>query len=140
MRNQVKIEAELDVVSLVGGIVRDFQKLIEQQFALVRREIEGELRQAKFAAIFLAGGAAIMVIGSIFLLLMVIHALHAYTALPLWGAYGLVGGLLVGVGALLLYIGRTRANAVHLVPPPESAQALKENIEWLKKQTTCEQA
>ena len=96
MRNQVKIEAEPDIVSLVGGIVRDAQKLIEQQFTLLRCEIEGEIRQAKLAVISLALGAALACICSIFLFPMVVHALHAHTALPLWGAYGLVGGLLMG--------------------------------------------
>jgi len=41
---------------------------------------------------------------------------------------------LVGVGALLLYFGTREAASVHLITPPQTTEALKENVEWLKKQ------
>lgn len=134
MADEVKNEAQPSIVSLVGGILGDAKKLIEQQFTLLRREIEGEIRQAKSAAISLALGAGITAVGSVLLLLMVVHAVHAFTEVPLWGCYGLVGGLLVVVGSLLLYFGRREAASVHLIAPPQTTEALKENVEWLKKQ------
>lgn len=139
MANEVKSEAEPGLAALVGGIVSDAQKLIEQQFTLLRREIEGEIRQAKTAAISLAVGAGLSVAGGMFVLLTVAHLVHTSTGLPLWGCYALVGGLLVGAGAALLYYGSREAADVHLITPPQTTEALKENLAWLKRQTTSEQ-
>ena len=135
MVNEVKSEPQPGIAALVGGIVHDGQKLIEQQFALLRREIAAELRRMRNAAISLAIGAGACAVGGILLLVMVVHLLHAYTDLPLWGCYGVVGGALAGTGALLLLLGSRKAAGVHLVPPPQTAQALRENVEWLKHPT-----
>jgi hypothetical protein len=136
MADEVKRAAEPGLVSLVGGIVGNAQTLIEQQATLLRREIEGEIRHAQSAALSLAVGTGITTVGSVLLLLMVVHAVQAATAMPLWGCYGLVGGVVVVVGALLLFFGGREAAAVQLIPPPQTTEALKENVEWLKQQTT----
>jgi hypothetical protein len=135
MGNEGIGDSQLGIAALVGGIVQDGQKLIEQQFALLRREIAGELRRMRNAAISLAIGAGACAVGGILLLVMVVHLLHTYTDLPLWGCYGVVGGALAGTGALLVLLGSRKAADVHLVPPPQTAQALKENVEWLKHPT-----
>jgi hypothetical protein len=120
--------------------VDDAQKLVEQQVILFRRVIEGEIRRVKSAVISLAIGAGITAIGTLLLLLMTVHAVHASTELPLWGCYGLVGGVIVGIGALLLYLGRSEAAAICLIPPPQTTEALKENVQWLQKQTAPKQS
>src|ERR1700730_10767366 len=103
MTSGVQGEGEPGIASLVGGIAGDLQHLLTQQVSLLRSEIGGELRKARSAAISLAAGAGIAAVGGILLLLMVVHLLNTYTAMALWGCYGLVGGVLVGTGALLLY-------------------------------------
>jgi hypothetical protein len=140
MATGVLDESEQGMAPLVSGIVSDAGRLISQQFTLLRRELEEEIRRAKAAAISLAVGAGIITVGSIFLLLMVVYVLDFYTAIPLWGCYGLVGGLLFGTGALLLYLGGSKASNVHMLTPPQSTEAMKENLQWLKNQAKTEQA
>jgi hypothetical protein len=138
MATDVNCDPEPGIATLVSGIVRDGQKLIEQQFTLLRREIEGAIRHMRNAVISLAIGAGISAVGGLLLVAMVVHLLHAYTEMPLWGCYGLVGGVLVGSGAMLLYLGGRRAADAHLLSPPQTTEALKENVEWFKRATTSE--
>jgi hypothetical protein len=134
----VQHEGEPGIACLVGGIADDVQHLLTQQLTLLRREIEAEIHRAKSAAISLAVGAGVAALGGILLTLMMVYLLNTYTAIALWGCYGLVGGLLVGVGALLLYLGGREAADVHLLAPPQTIAALKENVTWLKHPTTSE--
>jgi hypothetical protein len=138
MDHGIQCDPEPGIGSLVSGIVSDGQKLIEQQFNLLRREIEGEIRRMRNAAISLAIGAGISAVGGLLLVITLVHVLNAYTELPLWGCYGLVGGVLLSVGALLLYVGGKGAADAHLLTPPQTTEALKENVEWFKHPTTSE--
>jgi hypothetical protein len=136
MADDTKSFGEPSVSALVGGIVTDAQKLIEQQFGLLRLEVDLEIRRAKSAAVALGLGAGITAFGGALLVLMVVQGLHTHTGIPLWGSYGIVGGLLAGVGGLLLYRGQNAAADVQLIPPPATAESLRENLEWLKHPTT----
>jgi Putative Actinobacterial Holin-X, holin superfamily III len=138
MATDMKCDPEPGITALVSGIVSDGQRLIEQQLTLFRREIGGEIRHMRNAVISLAIGAGITAVGGMLLVAMVVHLLHAYTEMPLWGCYGLVGGVLVGGGALLLYLGGKGAADAHLLAPPQTAEALKENVEWFKHPTSSE--
>jgi Putative Actinobacterial Holin-X, holin superfamily III len=130
-----KTGPEASMGSMVGGIVDDTQKLLVQHFNLLRSEIAGELRQARTAAVFLGIGSAVTGVGSIFLLLMVVHGLHLHAEVPLWGCFGIVGGILTAVGAGFLFYGGKEAGDVHLMSPPESAAAMKESLRWVKEET-----
>ena len=140
MEEGVQCDPEPRIATLVSGIVSDGQRLIEQQLTLLRREIEGEIRRMRNAVISLAIGAGTSAVGALLLVAMVVHLLNAYSDLPLWGCYGLVGGVLLGGGALLLYLGGRGAADAHPLAPPQTTQALKENVEWFKHQTTSEPA
>ena len=101
MDDGVRVAPEPGIATLVSGIVGDGQRLIEQQIALFRKEIESALRQARNAAISLAIGAGVAAVGGLLLVIMAVHLLNAYTVLPLWGCYGLVGGVLAAAGVVL---------------------------------------
>jgi hypothetical protein len=126
---------EPGIASLVSGIVSDGQRLVEQQLELLRREIGYEIRRVRNAAISMAIGAGITALGGLLLIGMVVHLLNAYTDLPLWACYGIVGGALGAIGALLLYFGGMEVADSHLIAPPQTTAALKENVEWLKHTT-----
>jgi hypothetical protein len=63
---------------------------------------------------------------------MLVHGLHRATRLPLWGCYGLIGGALGPVGIGLLDRAPRQARHIELVP--QTAEALQENVAWLKQQ------
>jgi hypothetical protein len=125
-----------DLTTLLKEIVEDSETLLDQQLSLLRAEVHEQLQRAGEAALSLGAGAGLVATGGALSALMVVHALHKATRLPLWACYGLVGGTLGAWGARLLAAGRREAASVRLLPPPRTAAALKENLTWIKEQTT----
>jgi len=68
------------------------------------------------------------------LLFMFVYLIKEYTTIPLWGCFGIICGGLVLVGGLLVAVGVAKFRSVHLVPP-QTAETMRENVQWLKNQT-----
>lgn len=131
MDNQLQTTPEPRVSTLVKEIVQDVQGLLGQQADLIRREIEDDLRKTKNAAIWLALGIAVGVLGCGMLFLMLPHLLvWLWPALPLWSGYVIVGGVLAAVGGALLFAGIRKFQSFNPLPD-ESFAALKENVQWI---------
>lgn len=105
------------LVSLVGGIASDAKELLLQEVALAKLEVQYELRKAKSEAIAVGIGVGFCTLGGVFLLLMLIHELAAFTSAPLWGCYGIVGCPLVVLGGVLLVAGKSKAGGLDVVAP-----------------------
>jgi len=130
------------MASLVGGIVSDVQDLIKQQLELTRKEIEADLRKTRDAASLLFAGIGIALFGCFSFCLMLAHLIHLLTtpanlqavqdpaAIPLWGCYGIVTVVLLAAGGGLAFAGKKKFDSFNPLPD-ESAQVLKENIEWI---------
>jgi len=128
--------SEPSLASLVGGIVNDFQVLMKQEAALARREMADELRKLKQAAISFGIGIGVLVVGSLLLILMLVFLLNwAVPAIPLWGAFGIIGGLLTLMGGLLLARAKSKAEDIHIMPE-RTAETMKENLKWIKNPTS----
>ena len=54
--------------------------------------------------------------------------------LPLWACFGLIAVALGLIGGILVAAGRTRATEVHVVPP-QTAETMRENVQWLRNRT-----
>jgi hypothetical protein len=118
---------------LVSGIVDDAQELIKQQLNLFRHEIQTDIQKTKEGALSLVLGAGIAFLGTILLTFMLVHLLNwSWPQLPLWGCYGIVGGVFIVGGGLLCYWGKTIFASFNPLTD-DSAQALKENIQWITK-------
>jgi putative superfamily III holin-X len=127
---------EPSLSSLVGGIISDFQLLVKQEVALARRELADELRKAKQAVISLGIGIGVLAIGGLLMVLMLVHLLSwAFPAIPLWGSYAIIGGLLIAVGVGLLVLAKNKAEDIHVVPE-RTAETMKENVKWIKNPTS----
>jgi hypothetical protein len=118
------------VGELVAGIVHDAQELIGQQLSLFKQEVRQDLKRARDGAGFMAAAAGACLLGSLLLVLMLVHLLAWLTDLPLWSCYGIVGGVLTAVGAILAW--RATQKFEHALPE-KSAKALEENLEWKTK-------
>jgi len=118
------------VSELVAGIVHDAQELISQQLVLFKQEVRQDLRRAREGAGFMAAATGACLLGSLLLVLMLVHLLASLTDLPLWSCYGIVGGVLTAVGAILAW--RARQKFEHALPE-KSVKALEENLEWKTK-------
>ena len=121
---------------LVEGVVQDAQELIRQQFDLLRVEVREEIDQAKRAAVATGAGVGLLCLGGVLSAHALAHLLQRTTGLPLWACYGTVSGLLLTSGAGLLAHARGEAADVHLLPPEQTAEALRENLTWAKDQLT----
>jgi hypothetical protein len=121
------------MASLIGGIIQDAQRLVRQEVALARREMQVELDKAKTASVALGIGAGLCMLGAVFLCLMVVFLLHELDALPIWVSFLIVGGVLAIGGAIGLFVGIQQVRTISLVPP-ETAETLQENVQWLQNQ------
>ena len=135
MANDLRGASEPSMASLMGGIVHDAQTLIKQEMALAKREVTDELHKARDAAIALGIGIGLTAVGGLLLSLMLVYLLQWASSerLTLWACYGIVGAALMVVGGGLLFLGKRRAGAVHLMPEQTMA-TMKDNVEWIKNQ------
>ena len=141
MPDNVQIENQPSLSSLVGGIINDAQQLIRQEVLLVRREVQAELNKAKAAAISLGVGMALGVVGGLLLCFMLVHLLYWLTnpqlpheQLPLWGCFGIIGVLFLIVAAGLAYFAKSQVSKIDVVPR-QTVETMKENVQWIKNQT-----
>lgn len=123
------------VATLVGGIISDAERLVRQELTLAKKEIQQEWDKAKVAAGSLFIGLAVMLVAAILLTQMVVELLNQY-AFPEhhWLSYLVVGAVMAAVGGVLFYAGSKQAGEINLVPP-QTAETMKENVQWLKNQT-----
>ncbi|HXG17774.1 MAG TPA: phage holin family protein [Methylomirabilota bacterium] len=135
MPNSSPHSAEPSLASLISGIINDAKDLLLHEFTMAKLEVQNELRKTKTAAVSLGVGISVTAVGGVLLLLMLVHLLHALTDLPLWGCYGIVGGVLVVAGLIMLYTGKKAAEQIEVVPQ-ETVETMKENAQWIKEQTT----
>jgi len=120
------------MASLVSGIITDAQRLVRQEMALARREMQVELDKAKTASLGLAVGLGLALLGAVHLTLTVVFLLDL--ALPLWASFLIVGGVLAIAGAVVLAAAIRQVRTISLVPP-QTAETLREDVQWLQNQT-----
>jgi hypothetical protein len=116
---------------LLSGIISDMRNLIVQELKLAKLEMGADLRRVKSVLVMFGVGIAVLGLGAILLILMLVHWLDAATDLPLWGAYGVVGGALLAAGIVILIAGKKKTVNVAIVPA-ETAEAIKEDVGWIK--------
>src|SRR5215475_5980163 len=116
---------------LIGGILRDVKSLLQQEVQLFKDEVKLEISTAGREATKFLIGAALGILGLLFLLLMLVHGLHEWTVLSLWACYGLVGGVLLAIGLSLVFRARSVAGSVQATPR-RTLYSMRENIQWIK--------
>jgi hypothetical protein len=130
MAVDLRSQGEPSVAVVVQGIINDAQELMKQQFALMRAEIKEEVRKFKEAAISLALGIFLLIPGCFMLCMTLPHLLNwAWPVLPLWACYLIVGGIVVIVGVILLYVGARKIQSMNPLAS-QTVAALKENVQW----------
>jgi len=127
--------ADQSTTTLVSGIITDLQNLVEQQFLLIRREMERDVKKGLRAASMLGAGALVTFLGGFSFCLAAAGWLHWMTggadsaSIPLWGCHAIVSAMLIAVGSVLVVGGRRQLKNIKPMESP-AAEALKENVEW----------
>jgi len=126
-----KTDQETSVTTLVSGILSDAQQLLKQQFELLTNEVRQDFRKAREASGKMSLGVGLGLLATLLLILGAVHLLAwAVPALPLWACYGLCG-VVMGVPAIVCYLtGLRQLESLHPLSD-QTAQALKENVQWL---------
>jgi Putative Actinobacterial Holin-X, holin superfamily III len=96
------------IASLVSGIINDLGDLAAGELRIAKAEFAQDLEKLKTTTVIFAVAAGLIGLGALLLLGMLVHLVHLYTDLPLWGCYGVVGFCSAGGGGLLLV--RARAH------------------------------
>jgi hypothetical protein len=124
------------LTQLVGGIVGDMQTLLRQELHLAKTEMRQEWGKTKTAAESMAVGAGLLTASGLLLCWALVHLIWWATseAIPLWACFAIVGVALGLIGGILVGIGRSKAADVNVVPP-QTAETMRENVQWLKNQT-----
>jgi len=124
------------MTTLVAGIVNDLQQLMRQELQLAKREVQQEWDKTKSAAGSMAAGGGILGLAAVLFCFMFVHLLFHYVGetIPLWGCYGIVGLVLAILGGILVAVGRTKATDINVIPP-QTAETMKENVQWIQNQT-----
>lgn len=132
---------EASMAGLMRGIINDLSALIRQEVRFAQSEIKADLRKTQQALALLGVGSAITAIGVVFLAFMMVHLLHWLSLpatpegtdparLPLWGAFGIVTAVLLGIGSVVAWMGYQKFNSFNPLPD-QTAQTVKENVEWI---------
>ena len=121
MANEAHATTESGIASLVTGITGDFQQLVREEVALMRQEIQEDIRKTKEAAIAFALGAAAAGVSLILIGFTAVYVLAAISALPLWGSFAIVTTVLVIVAAGLFFMGKQKLTSLQLQREPASA-------------------
>ena len=124
------------LAALLGGIMKDAKDLLVQELTLAKLEGHDELRQIKTAALALGIGVGVAAVGGILLSVMLVHVLAAYTDIPLWGCYGIVGSVFGVLGWVLLASGKHKIEEIDVMP--QTVETMKENAQWLREQITSD--
>jgi len=133
MATQVQSGSDVSVTSLVSGIVSDAQELMKQQLALFKAEVKEDMRKTSEATASLVVGLTTALVGSIVLSFALAHLLSwAWPEIHIWVWYAVVGGMVTAIGAGLAYTAYQKFRSFNPLPD-ETAQALKENLEWKTK-------
>jgi len=132
MASDLHTEPGYSVTSLLRGIVSDAQDLMRQQLALFRAEIKDDFRKTVGILIAIGSGAFMVAVGGALLCFMLVYLLASLApALPLWGAFGIVGASVALVGGLVAYVAIAKFKTFNPLPD-ESVQAFQENVQWIR--------
>lgn len=123
---------EPTVTELVSGIAEDAERLIRQQYQMLRAEIREDIRWTKSAIKYCGLGAVGALAGAFFLLVAAPLFLNWLFDLPPFAGWAIIGGALLVLGAIALYAGK-RIFDRHNPLPDKTLNALEENLSWIAK-------
>lgn len=115
----------------VTGIIQDLQDIIRGEVQLAKTEIKEETSKLGKGAGMIAAAALVALVGFIFLMLGVTYLLNK--SIEMWMAAGIVGLVLLIIGAMVGMAGKSTMQQANL-KPTKTIESLKEDKEWASRQ------
>ena len=128
-----KLEPMIDRASwseLIAGIVSDATHLFATEIELAKLEIRADIKNTKSLLTGIAAGALIALLGTALLCVAAALALFAYTSLPQWACFAVIGGVLLLAGFCFIAVASRNAKKIGFIPQ-RAAEAVKEDIGWI---------
>ena len=123
----------ISIAALVSGLVADLRRLFTQEIRLAQHEMQLELRKLARGLLHVALGIMLGLVALTLFLVMLVHLLQTYTALPLWACYGVVGVIAVALSGIFFYSLSKLGSSLRLWPF-RTVHSMKEDARWIKEQ------
>jgi hypothetical protein len=123
--------ASRSFTDVLADILRNAQDVLRSEIRLAQSEMRDDLARARPAAILVAGATGGALLGLLFALLAVLHALRL--VMPAWAAALCVAAVLSTASVIAMAAGVKRLRALSLAAKTR-AQA-QESVEWVKERT-----
>ena len=124
---------EPTLTQLVSGIADDAQRLIVQQYQMLRAEVKEDLRRTKSALKYMGLGIGASLVGAVFLVvalpLLLNDLLDTAEHRP-WVGWAIIGGVMLVIGLIGLFVGK-RIFEKNNPLPDKTLNALEENLSWI---------
>jgi hypothetical protein len=121
---------KVSILELVRGICHDTLTLSSKELTAAKLEIRQEITKGLKAGISLGIGGFILAVGVVLLSLMLVLVLTAYSGIPLWASFGIIGLVYCIGGGVILWAGKQKATGVKPYPQ-ESVQSAKEDVRYV---------
>lgn len=127
MRQQQDLASFQSLKSLASDIAVDVRLLAEQHGRLLKSEVLESRNRSVSAAVLIVGGAVGLAIGTLFLLVGVVHLIAAsFPTLPYWAAWLICGGAIWLAALLAAWIGARTLSSLEVIPR-RTLHSLKES-------------
>jgi membrane protein len=133
MRPDAPREADRPLGELLRELGDEISALVRQEIALAKVEITEKAKPA-VASAGMFGGTALFALGAFGALTTFLIALIAL-ALPVWAAALIVAAVYGGAAFVLAQTGKKKLHEAGPLVPEQTAQTVKEDIEWVKTRT-----
>ena len=121
---------EPSLTGLISGIAEDAQRLLRQQYQMLRAEVKEDIRRTKQALLYMSVGIVASLIGVLFLMIALPLLISWAFNLAQWAGFAIVGGFLLVVGIIGLFAGK-RIFEKNNPLPDKTLNALEENLSWI---------
>ena len=123
-------KADRSITTLLADLAGETLLMVRQELALLKAELHEKLGRVGQGVTALGAGAMMAFSGWLVLLAAAVLGLAEFV--PPWLAALIVGLLVLGIAAALLYFGKSRFEAQSLMPG-RTLRSLREDEAWLRE-------
>lgn len=128
--NATADQVDTTFVKMMAGVASDTRELVAAHAKQLRAEVSNEMKRGRNAALLLAIGGTLGMIGVAFIGVGLIPLLVEQFGLPEWAAWMFEGAGLLALGTIGAVWGWQRLHAIRPIPK-RSLQSLHESWQWI---------
>jgi Na+/glutamate symporter len=118
-----------EIIQDIGSTLQD---MVRSEIRMARTEMTDRAKKFSRAAVVLAAGVVLLAVAGALIIATATAALAV--AIPVWAACLVMAVLLAIIGGGMAAAGRTRIRRANM-KPVQTINSLREDVEWLKRQT-----